>query len=455
MPTAPNIPGLDDEVSASEAWFRSQLRTLVELPSVSPGATGDRDIRASAIAARELLSACGAEAELVETRGTPTVIGRLRHPQARARIVVYNHLDVQPAEAAAWQQPNPFRFEVQDHPARTFLYRGRGATDDKGPALCGLRGAKLAIDHGAPIDVTFVWETEEEIGSPHFGDALAARRAQLDCDAVIVSDTIWPTDQQPAVSTGLRGSLYASLKLRTAGKEVHSGLAGGVARNPIRELCALATAIDQADFWHAGAAAPDEDEIAGFLKSGFDPDYFMHAHDLHHVTTQVPLEMMLKIWTRPTFEIHGLAGGYQGRGVKTIVPDAAELKISFRLVPDQDPRHIGEALTAFVRVFNPDVTVELSGWLVPYRADTGGKVHRAIVSALHASTGCQPVTVREGGSIGAVPMMARELGVPVHFLPLSLPDHGYHAPNEYFDWRQARVGIASFTRAFTIIASES
>ncbi len=453
MSTPPVPPGFDDEVLASEAWFRAQLRTLVELPSVSPGATQDRDIRASAIAARELLSSMGAQAELVETRGTPTVIGRLRHPNARARVIVYNHLDVQPADAAVWQQANPFHFEVEDHPKRQFLYGGRGATDDKGPALCALRGAKIAIDHGAPIDVTFVWETEEEIGSPHFGEVLTARREELAAaEAVIVSDTIWPTDQQPAVSTGLRGSLHANLRLRTAGKEVHSGLAGGVARNPVRELCALATAIDGAGFWHAGVTAPSEDEIAGFLASGFDPEYFLHAHDLHHVTTRVPLEMMLKIWTRPTFEVHGLAGGYTGRGTKTIVPEAAELKVSFRLVPDQDPMVIGQALVEFVRAVNPDVVVDLGGWLAPYRADQGGKVHRAIVEALHATTGRCPVTVREGGSIGAVPMIARELGRPVHFLPLSLPDHGYHAPNEFFDWRQARVGIGAFARAFTAIA---
>lgn len=113
---------------------------------------------------------------------------------------------------------------------------------------------------------------------------------------------------------------------------------------------------------------------------------------------------------------------------------------------------IGEALLAFVRAANPEVEVTLGGSFRPYRAATTGAVHRAIVDALHATTGRCPVTVREGGSIGAVPMIARELGIPVHFLPLSLPDHGYHAPNEYFDWRQARIGIGSFARVFTTLA---
>ncbi|MBC8070635.1 MAG: M20/M25/M40 family metallo-hydrolase [Deltaproteobacteria bacterium] len=447
------LSGLDDDAAGSEAWFREQLRTLVELPTVSPGVTDDREIRAGALAAREIFESIGAEAELVETRGTPCVLARLRHPQARAKLVVYNHLDVQPASGPAWLQSDPFHFEVEKHDKRGFLYRGRGATDDKGPALCAVRAAKLAIDRGVPIDVTFVWETEEEIGSPHFGEVIAARREQLDCEAVIVSDTIWPTDEQPAVSTGLRGSLYATLRLRTAGKESHSGLVGGVARNPIRELCKLASAIDGASFWQAGVLVPSEDEIASFLKSGFDTDYFKHAYDLHHMTTEVPLEIMLKVWTRPTFEVHGMVGGYTGPGIKTIIPDAAELKISFRLVPDQDPRVLADALCEFVRHYNPDVTCEVSGWLAPFRAPTSGRVHEAIVGALHHTTGRCPVTVREGGSIGAVPVIARELGVPVHFLPLSLPDHGYHAPNEYFDWRQARIGIAAFARTFATVAA--
>jgi acetylornithine deacetylase/succinyl-diaminopimelate desuccinylase-like protein len=446
------LAGLDEDAEGSEAWFRQRLRTLVEQPTVSPGASDDREIRAGALAARELFEGIGAQAELVETRGTPTVIARLAHPQAHARLVVYNHLDVQPASGPAWQQSDPFHFEIEKHDKRGFLYRGRGATDDKGPALCAVRGAQLAIERGVPIDVTFVWETEEEIGSPHFAEVIAARREQLACEAVIVSDTIWPTDEQPAISTGLRGSMYASLRLRTAGKEVHSGLVGGVARNPIKELCQLASAIDAAAFWHAGALAPTEDEIAAFLGAGFDADYFQHAFDLHHMTTRVPLEIMLKIWTRPTFEIHGIVGGYVGPGTKTIIPDAAELKISFRLVPDQDPRVLAEALREFVRQYNPEVQVDVSGWLAPFRAPTSGRVHAAIVEALHHTTGRCPVTVREGGSIGAVPVIARELGVPVHFLPLSLPDHGYHAPNEYFDWRQAKIGISAFARTFASVA---
>lgn len=446
------IEHLETKASESEPWFRAHLRTLVEHKTVSPGKTGDAEIRAGAEAAQRIMQEAGADAELVECSGTPSVLARFAHPQPVARVVIYNHLDVQPADPRRWTQADPFTMEVQPHPEREWIYEGRGSTDDKGPGLCAVRAASWAKQSGLPIDITLLWETEEEIGSPNFAEVVQARRERLACDAVIVSDTIWPSGAQPAISIGLRGSLQAMLRLRTAGKPAHSGLVGGAARNPIRELAALATAIDGARFWHEGVVPPSPAEIEGFLRSGFDLDYFKAAHDLHALESDVPLEVMLRIWARPTFEIHGLTGGHMGPGLKTIVPDEAELKISFRLVPDQDPQALGERLVEFVRAVVPDVEVEVSGYLAPYRGPAEGRVHEAIAAALTEATGRVPVTVREGGSIGAVPILADLLGVPVHFLPLSLPEHGYHAPNERFDWTQAKVGMTAFAKVFERLA---
>ena len=257
----PNLAlgSLDEFVQVSEPWFRQHLKQLVEHRTVSPGAVDDRAIREGAAAACEIFRTAGATAELVESRGTPSVLARFTHPKATTKVLVYNHLDVQPADPEGWQQKDPFAFEVEAHPTRGFLYRGRVSTDDKGPGLCALRAASWAVDEGLPIDISFLWETEEEIGSPHFPEIVAARRELLASDCVIVSDTIWPTDTQPAVSAGLRGSLHAILRLKTGGKDVHSGLAGGVARNPLRELCMLATAIPP--FW---STAPSSDSRPGF-----------------------------------------------------------------------------------------------------------------------------------------------------------------------------------------------
>jgi acetylornithine deacetylase/succinyl-diaminopimelate desuccinylase-like protein len=310
----------------------------------------------------------------------------------------------------------------------------------------------LANEHGLPIEIGFVWETEEETGSLSFGEIVAAKREQLRCDGVIVSDTIWPHADQPAISTALRGLLLAELRLRTAAKEVHSGLTGGVARNPIRELCEVASAIHQASFWREGVVNPSPEETEGYASSGFDLEYFKGAHSLEKLETEVPLEIMLRLWARPTFEIHGVTGGYHGPGVKTVVPNAAELKASFRLVAGQDPAGIAARLHEFVAALNPDIEVETTEHLAPYRGNDSGRFHEAISRGMKAAFGREPVVVREGGSIGAVPVMNEALGVPVHFLPLSLPDHGYHAPNEYFDWRQARGGIEAFARTFAELA---
>jgi acetylornithine deacetylase/succinyl-diaminopimelate desuccinylase-like protein len=444
------LPALTEE---SEPWFRANLRTLVEHPTVSPGRPNDAAIREGVLAALEIMRQAGAKAELVETSATPAVVGRFAHANPAFRVLCYNHLDVQPANAEQWTQSDPFKFEIEEHPERGFLYRGRGATDDKGPALCALRAAELAHQHGLPIEIGFVWESEEETGSINFGEIVAAKRDQLGCDAVIVSDTIWPHADQPAISTALRGLLLLELRLRTAAKEVHSGLTGGAARNPVRELCEVATAIHSASFWKDGVVNPSAEETEGYAVSGFDLAYFKNAHSLEKLETEIPLEIMLRLWARPTFEIHGIAGGYHGPGVKTVVPNAAELKASFRLVAGQEATRIAERLHEFVSALNPDIEVDTTEHLAPYRGADSGRVHEAIARGMEAAFGRYPVVVREGGSIGAVPVMDAELGVPVHFLPLSLPDHGYHAPNEYFDWRQARGGIEAFARAFAELAS--
>jgi acetylornithine deacetylase/succinyl-diaminopimelate desuccinylase-like protein len=382
------LADLSTFVTESEPWFRSSLRTLVEQPTISPGSTDPKPILEGVAVAAELMRAHGAEVEVVPSSGTPAILGRFAHPAPKARIVVYNHFDVQPATAENWDQADPFRFEVREDPERGFLYFGRGTTDDKGPALCALRAAEWVARHQLPIEVVLVWETEEEIGSPNFSDILHAKRELLSGDGVIVSDTIWPSAKSPAISTGLRGGLLASVRLRTAAMETHSGLTGGVARNPLRELAALATAIGNADFWKLGALPPSDEEVESYLRTGFDPEYFRSAHQLEKLESDVPLEMMLRLWARPTYEIHGLVGGYTGRGIKSTVPGEGELKLSFRLVPNQDPKQMFAALSEFVTSFNPDVTVGRSAASSRTAATSPGACTRRSCMASRRASAC-------------------------------------------------------------------
>jgi acetylornithine deacetylase/succinyl-diaminopimelate desuccinylase-like protein len=368
-------------------------------------------------------------------------------------VTIYNHLDVQPAQEPEWKQA-PFAFKKTNG-----MYRGRGATDDKGPALTAMFGARYAIEQGWPINIRFLWELEEEIGSPHFAAGLKNRSAIPQPDSVVVSDTIWIAKGRPAMPYGLRGLLGARLILRTGEKDAHSGVTGGAARNPLAELMEVAHACLDAktgrvkiDGFYDDVVKPTKDEIKSFLRSGFQVKRFREAYGFRSLRVQDPADIMRRIWASPTFEIHGLTGGYQGPGVKTVVPGHAELKVSMRLVPNQTPERVFALLKKHVAKINPTVRVEREGMLYPFKGDFSGPYIDCVKRAVKAGFGKEPAFVREGGSIGAVVTMQNAWKVPILFMGLSLPEHGYHAPNEYFDWGQASGGMNAFAHYFKELA---
>ncbi len=433
--------------------FEALLAEMVQIPSVSMDPARAPDIRRMADWAAHLLKDLGAEGRVVETDGNPVVSGGWTTNPAYPTVTVYNHLDVQPAQEPEWRQP-PFVFH-NDHGR----YRGRGATDDKGPALTALLAARYAVEQGTPINVRFVWELEEEIGSPHFASALAPGKGIPRPDSVLVSDTIWVAKGKPAIPYGLRGLLAVRCSLRTGTVDAHSGLTGGAARNPLAELCALAQACVDARTgrvkipgFYDDVLRPTRAEVASFLESGFDVGRFTRAYGFKSLRTTEAEEVLRRIWAAPTFEVHGLVGGYTGPGVKTIIPSAGELKVSMRLVPNQRPETIFSLLKRFVSEQNPDVRVEAEGMLQPFRGVFSGPYADAARRAVRAGFGKEPAFIREGGSIGAVSIMHRAWNVPIVFMGLSLPEHGYHAPNEYFDWGQAAGGMRTFAAYFEELA---
>ena len=191
----------------------------------------------------------------------------------------------------------------------------------------------------------------------------------------------------------------------------------------------------------------------GFVASGFDVEGFRRSQALRTMRFTDPREVTSRIWGGPTMEVHGIRGGYQGEGVKTVVPPRAEAKLSFRLVPPQTPEQILELLRTHVARLNPDVRVEAEHGIRAYLGKRDGTVMDAAADAFEFGFGARPALIREGGSIGAVLLMERHLGAPITFLGLSLPEHGYHGPDEYFDWGQASGGIATFARFFERAAS--
>ncbi|MFO0564381.1 MAG: M20/M25/M40 family metallo-hydrolase [Polyangiaceae bacterium] len=444
---------LDRWVSSSRKDFESQLRRLVEIPTVSMAPKHAPDIVKGAKAAAALLRDHGGESEILPTRGNPVVFGRFASDPRHPTVTIYNHLDVQPAEEPSWKR-EPFRMSVEGD-----RYYARGATDDKGPALAVLFAAAEARRQKLPVNIQFLWELEEEIGSPNF-DAFVKKNAKtLASDVIVVSDTVWLAPGKPVISSGLRGLQGATLRLETGTQDVHSGLTGGAARNPMVELANVIAKLHDGRTgkikipeFYADVVPPSKKEVESFRRCGFSVARFKKVYGLPSLRTEDPLEVMLAIWAKPTLEVHGIAGGYQGPGIKTVVPPWAEAKLSLRLVPNQTPERALELLTRAVKRLNPDVVVKGESSLGPFRGETEGPLAEAAALALAFGFGKKPSVVREGGSIGAVVTMKRHLACPIHFIGLSLPDHGYHAPNEYFDWGQASGGMRTFVKYFELCA---
>jgi len=452
-----NRPELERFAARERGRFEDLLREFVEVPSISADPERKPDVERCAELGAATIRAFGGKAGIHRVPGgNPIVLGSFEAGQGRPTVTVYNHLDVQPAsiETEPWRT-EPFKFTKQGD-----TYFGRGTTDDKGPALTALLGARAALDAGVPVNVKFLWETEEEVGSPHFAETLRTIGSAAATDAVVVSDTVWVSRGRPSLSAGLRGLQRFTFHLETAETDQHSGTTGGAARNPVAELAQVASEMFDARTGRVKIPGFYDDvekltkkQVADFKASGFSVKGFMKDHGFKSIRTRDPLEVMKRLWALPTFEVHGLVGGYTGPGVKTIVPPRAELKVSVRLVPNMTGGKVVKLVKAFVKKRNPDVRVEAGSAASPYKGITSGPWVEAAASSIKLAFGKSPVFVREGGTIGAVLSMEQILKCPIVFMGLSLPDHGYHAPNENYDWGQAGGGIVAFAKFFEQVAA--
>jgi len=436
--------------------FEATLRAFVETPSVSSEPERLPDIGRMAELAAKTITDFGGQASILETDGNPLVHGRFDVGEDAPTLTVYNHLDVQPAsrETEPWNT-EPFEFVKQGE-----RYFGRGTTDDKGPALTALYGIRAARECGVRANLHVLWELEEEIGSPNFEGGIKRHADTLATDSVLVSDTIWVSRQRPACPAGLRGMQGFELILETGLTDQHSGTAGGAARNPIGELMKLVSEMYDATTgrvkikgFYDDVEPPSRRELDEFRGSGFSVRQFKKDHQFKSIRTEDPMDVMKRIWAMPTMEVHGVTGGYSGPGIKTIIPPRAVVKMSCRLVPNQNPRKIMKLVRDFVKQRNPDVKIASEAAMEPYKAPTTGPLADAVRSSMKFAFGRDPVFVREGGSIGAVVSMEKVLRAPVLFLGLSLPEHGYHAPNENYDWSQACGGMVAFVKYFETVAA--
>jgi acetylornithine deacetylase/succinyl-diaminopimelate desuccinylase-like protein len=423
-----------------EAEFVAQLADYVRFPSVSAQKEKhSADMKACGEWLLAQSRALGLEAELHPTAGNPILLARTPRRKGRKHFVVYGHYDVQPPEPfELWKTP-PFEPRIE---GRSMF--GRGASDNKGQNLAHLKAVEAYLKTGTelPVDLTFLIEGEEEVGSKSLATFLEKHRAELKCDAFVISDTGMPDKKTPALTYSLRGITALEIKLTGPSRDLHSGLFGGSVENPAMALCRLLSKVhDKNGRVTVPGFYDDVESLTKFEREQFKrlpynaaqyrklvgvPELFGEKGFSHHEQRAA----------RPTFEINGLTSGYQGEGSKTIVPSWASAKITIRLVPNQNPRKIQQAVQAFLRKHcPPTVKIELKGGHggVPYIVSPTSPLAQASLRALKLGFGAEPIAMREGGSIPIVSDFKRIVGADTLLLGLALPDDNAHSPNEKFD----------------------
>lgn len=428
------------EAAASRyARFLDDLCEWLRIPSISAEPERAEDVARSARWLADALSRTGfPTVEIWETPGLPAVYAHWPAAEADApTVLIYGHHDVQPAELADGWDSEPF--EPTERESRLYA---RGAADDKGQVLfhtLGVTAHLAATGRTAPaVSLKLLIEGEEESGSPHFPDLVRAHAQRLDCDAVLVSDTgMWAKDT-PTVCTGMRGLIDCQIDLYGPDQDIHSGSFGGGVPNPAQAAASLAAALHDerrrvtVPGFYDGVVELTERERHLLAELPFtEKDWLRTAHS-HATLGEDGYTTLERIWTRPTAEVNGIGGGYQGPGGKTIVPANAQLKLSFRTVTGQDTDKIQQALREWVAVRLPaGIRHEISfgGATRPCLTPLDHPALRSLARAMERAFE-QPVRyTREGGS-GPAADLQDILGVPVLFLGISIPSDGWHAPNE-------------------------
>lgn len=437
------------------------LCEFVRIPSVSalPGHAADVARAAEWVAAR--MRRAGVEGvQVLPTGGHPVVYGEWLHAPGAPTVLVYGHFDVQPADPVdRWRYP-PF----SAHREAGRIY-GRGASDDKGSMLLPILAAEahLATAGRLPVNVKFLFEGQEEIGSPQLDAFIAAHRDRLRCDLALSADGGQQSETEPALSLGSRGLCGVQVDVEGPASDLHSGAHGGAVQNPIHALVRILDSLRDAEgrilvagfYDRVRPPAPEEQEAIAGLP--FDDARYAAELGVPALFGEPGYSTLERRWVRPTLEVNGIWGGFQGEGIKTVLPREAHAKITCRLVPDQDPDEIQELLVRHVTDHAPPgvrVTVRrLPGRARPYRIPAGHPANRIAGAVLEELYGRPPLLVRTGGTVPVLELFERHLGVHTVTFGFGLPDENIHAPNEFFRLSSFRRGLEAWGLLLERLAS--
>jgi acetylornithine deacetylase/succinyl-diaminopimelate desuccinylase-like protein len=451
---------LDSDLDASVERLFQWLR----IPSISTDPAYAGDCRAAAEWLKADLAELGIEARLSETEGHPVVLGHARKGGARPHVLFYGHYDVQPVDPLdLWETP-PFEPRIATLPDGRKVISARGACDDKGQVRTFVEACRAwkAVTGELPIDVTFLIEGAEEDGSKFLPEWVEANRDELKADLVLVCDTgMWDQDT-PLITTALRGMVYEEVIVRCADRDLHSGLFGGAARNPIHVLSNIIAALHDDEGrvtvpgFYDGVSETPTQILAQWKTRDQRAEDFLGQVGLKIPAGEKGRMLIEQIQSRPTCDANGIIGGYTGVGAKTVIAGQASAKVSFRLVGDQDPAKISAAFKQFVRDRIPeDCTVEF----VKHKGSRAIQLPydmpalTAARSALAEEWGREAVTLGSGGSIPIVGDFKRVLGLDSLLVGFGLDDDRVHSPNEKYDLKSFHKGARSWARIIAALAA--
>jgi acetylornithine deacetylase/succinyl-diaminopimelate desuccinylase-like protein len=439
-----------------------RLFTLLRIQSISTDPSYKGQCRAAADHVASDLSSMGFATEVRPTKGHPIVVGKAPNGSG-PRVLFYGHYDVQPVDPLdLWQSP-PFEPRIDTLPDGRKIIVARGACDDKGQAMTFVEACRAfkAVTGKLPLPITMMIEGEEECGSQHLFGFVKDNAKEFKLDLALVCDTGMWNAQTPSITTSLRGLVYEEVKLTCADRDLHSGLFGGAARNPIHVLTGILAALHDKDgrvtipgFYRGVKELPAD--IKRDLKGlKMTPKQFLGQVGLKLPAGEKNRMLIELISTRPTAEINGIIGGYTGEGAKTVIPAQATAKVSFRLVGAQDPQKIRDAFRKFVRARLPaDCKVEFANHAcspamqVDYKNAALGKARAALAD----EWGKKAVTVGAGGSIPIVGDFKSVLGMDTLMVGFALDDDRVHSPNEKFDLKCFHKGIRSWARILAALS---
>jgi acetylornithine deacetylase/succinyl-diaminopimelate desuccinylase-like protein len=431
-------------LKAHSKRFLEELFELLRIPSISADSKFKGEVRKAAEWVRAHLQKIGAdEVQLFETPGHPIVFAQKMIDPNLPTVLVYGHYDVQPPDPLDLWESGPFDpviKKTEEHPQGAIF--ARGACDDKGQFFMHLKSfeALMASDE-LPLNIKFLIEGEEEIGSDHLESFCREHRDLLATDTVLISDTSMLSNVHPSITTGLRGLSYLEVEVTGPNKDLHSGVYGGAVANPINILSQMIASLQDENnritipgFYNDVAAVSDEERMQ-MNKAPFDLEEYQNLLDIQSIHGEAGYTTLERTTIRPTLDVNGIWGGYIGEGAKTVLPSKAYAKISMRLVPYQNPEKITELFTDhFNSIAPPSVKVKVTphhgGHPVVTPIDT--PEYQAAQDAMETTFGKKPLPLRSGGSIPIVALFENVLGVKTVLLGFGLDTDAIHSPNEHY-----------------------